>query len=263
MIRRHPGRSSPPPSFCWGLALAAAVIWTGLGMARAVAGEPVMVAPGASLDAGTLGEMIKQDLPLPGEGVWSVRILEPFLPLTNPTAASVSVTMAEDGRAAIDPDAPVARIAGRLQVTDAAGHTAPLGFVAELRAMVTIPVPRRPVLAGLAPEASMFEEAYWPRERLDDGIVRSVDEMVGTETARRLPAGRPVLRAALQAPRAVRRGEPVLLTFTKGGLRLTMAGHALEDAALGELVRADNAMSGRQVRGRVRAPGQIMLGELE
>lgn len=258
-MRRHPSRSSwnrfASPA-CVGIILAAA-----LGCAPAAGSEAVLVAPGASLDAGSVLAMIRQDLPPPEEGAWDIRILQPTLPLTNPAAEPLSVALAPDGGAGPDPSAAVTRTEGTLLVTDRSGRTARLPFSAELRAMVMVPVPLRTLAAGTAPEAEMFGEAAWPRQRVDDQLVRSLDEIIGTRLARRLPPGRPVPRSALQAPWAVHRDEPVRITFVRGGLRLTVTGYAQEDAAVGELARAINAASERQVRGQVTAPGEITIGD--
>jgi flagella basal body P-ring formation protein FlgA len=124
-----------------------------------------------------------------------------------------------------------------------------------------VPVPLQALAAGTAPEADMFGEAAWPRQRVDDQLVRSLDEIVGTRLARRLPPGRPVPRSALRAPWAVHRDEAVRITFVRGGLRLTVTGYALEDAAMGEAARAINTASERQVRGRVTAPSEITIGD--
>jgi flagella basal body P-ring formation protein FlgA len=259
MMHRHPGRSSW--SRFTSLTGAVMVVAAALGCGPAAGGGAVLVAPGASLDIGSVLAMIRQDLPPPEEGAWDIRILQPTLPLTNPAAEPLSVALAQDGGTGPDPSAAVTRTGGALLVTDGSGRTARLPFSAELHAMVMVPVPLRALAADTALEAEMFGEAAWPRQRVDDQMVRSLGEIVGARLARRLPPGRPIPRSALQAPWAVHRDEPVRITFVRGGLRLTVTGHAQEDAAVGELARAINAVSERQVRGRVTAPGEITIGD--
>lgn len=134
-------------------------------------------------------------------------------------------------------------------------------MVAVLDEVVTVPVPVEALPAGALVTPERFRMVPWPLQRLDPDALRSLAELDGMEAVRRLPAGRPVLRNGLQQPRMVRRGEPVRISFVRGGLRLSVTGTALDDGALGATVRASNLTSARQVQGRVVAAGEIVIGE--
>ncbi|WP_027134548.1 flagellar basal body P-ring formation chaperone FlgA [Geminicoccus roseus] len=220
----------------------------------------VVVTPGDSLDAATLEDLVRRSLPGPEGGEWSIRIVQPGLPLFNPAAEPLSITVALDEAKPMEGGRGPERVNGWLRATDARGHGARLRLVAELQVLETIPVPLRPLAAGMVAAPELFGEAAWPRSRLEDDVIRSLDELAGLELARRLPAGRPIRRAALRAARAIHRGEPVRIVFVDRGLQLTVTGHALEDAAVGELGRAINTTTNRQVQGRVVAPGEIVIG---
>ena len=226
----------------------------------AMAGETLTVEPGSALTASMLEELIQRELGPPGEGSWTVRIVEPALPLSNSTSSSMEIRIGTYRGFDASPDAARTRIEGDLDVRGTLGASAHLGFAAELRAMVAVPVPLRPIAIGSPIDPSMLGTIDVPRDRLDDDAVRSTEELGHYEVAKRLSAGRAILRSSLQAPRAVRRGEPLLISFVRGGLRLTVTGKALEDAALGETVRASNPASSREVQGVVVAPGEVVIG---
>jgi flagella basal body P-ring formation protein FlgA len=57
------------------------------------------------------------------------------------------------------------------------------------------------------------------------------------------------------ADAAVRRGESVTLTYTIPGISLTMRARALEDGAVGQSVRFQNASSNRTIDAVVTGPG--------
>lgn len=244
-----------------GAAIEMAIACSGVASKPASAGEAVVVAPGAALDAAMLEDLLRHGLAAPDQGEWSIRIVQPVLPLSNPAAEPLSITVDLDEALRVDGGAAGERANGWLRVTDARGHVARLRFTADLHVLETVPVPLRPLTVGTVPLPDLFGQATWPRSRLEEDVVRSLDEMAGMELARRLPAGRPIRRSALRAARAIHRGEPVRIIFVDGGLQLTVTGQALEDAAVGELGRAINPATNRQVQGRVAAPGEITIGD--
>jgi flagella basal body P-ring formation protein FlgA len=240
-------------------ALAAALACAAIVAQPALASQAIVVAPGEALDAAALEDLVRPGLPDPDDGGWSIRIIQPGLPLFNPAAEPLSITASLDGDFPVDGSGP-ARVNGWLRVTDARGHAARLRLVAELQVLETIPVPLHPLAVGTVAAHELFGAAAWPRSRLEGDVIRSLDELAGMELARRLPAGRPIRRAALRAARAIHRGEPVRIVFVDRGLQLTVTGQALEDAAVGEPGRAINTTTNRQVQGRVAAPGEIVVG---
>ncbi|WP_159716246.1 flagellar basal body P-ring formation chaperone FlgA, partial [Geminicoccus flavidas] len=197
----------------------------------AAAGEPITIAPGMALDEPALQALVRQELAASRDGDWQVRILQPALPLGNPSAAPVLVTLRADQPAPGASGGP--RLTGWLAVQDGTGHVGRLRMVAVLDEMVTVPVPVEALPAGALVTPERFRMVPWPLQRLDPDALRSLAELDGMEVVRRLPADRPVLRNGLQPPRMVRRGESVRISFVRGGLRLSVTGTALDDGALG------------------------------
>lgn len=68
---------------------------------------------------------------------------------------------------------------------------------------------------------------------------RSVEEVVGYETARALPAGTILLRQSVRAPLLVRRGDVVTVYCRAAGIRVRTMARARSDGAMGELVEVE------------------------
>ena len=89
------------------------------------------------------------------------------------------------------------------------------------------------------------------------GVARTTAELTGMAVRRPLPAGDMVLVSDLEPPVVVARGSGVMITYTSGPLTILMRGRALEDGALGSVVRVANADSGRTVDAVVSGPGSV------
>ena len=71
------------------------------------------------------------------------------------------------------------------------------------------------------------------------------------EIAEPIPAGNPLLARALKPRRLVRRGQLAQAVLQDGTLSITMKVELLEDGAVGQIVRARNPLSRRDVSGKV------------
>ncbi|AWM23617.1 flagellar basal body P-ring biosynthesis protein FlgA [Sinorhizobium fredii USDA 205] len=121
----------------------------------------------------------------------------------------------------------------------------------------TAVIPKQTIYPGETIEASMLEVVDVTNPDLADGYVGSLAEVEGKVTKRTLLPGRVILASALRDRYAVERGSTVRLIFNNGGLTITAAGSPLQDAAVGELIRARNVDSGVIVSGTVMADGTV------
>ncbi|ACP24076.1 SAF domain protein [Sinorhizobium fredii NGR234] len=145
--------------------------------------------------------------------------------------------------------------------------TRPLAFAAIAAALLspalvsaqqpTAVIPKQIIYPGETIEASMLEVVDVTNPDLADGYIGSLEEVEGKVTKRTLLPGRVILASALRDRYAVERGSTVRLIFNNGGLTITAAGSPLEDAAVGELIRARNIDSGVIVSGTVMADGTV------
>ena len=60
-------------------------------------------------------------------------------------------------------------------------------------------------------------------------------------------------------PLLVKRGDKVTMVIERGGLKVTMAGKALEDGAVGDKISLSNLVSRRDVMGSVQADGTVRI----
>ncbi|MFD2344273.1 flagellar basal body P-ring formation chaperone FlgA [Sinorhizobium terangae] len=121
----------------------------------------------------------------------------------------------------------------------------------------TAVIPKQTIYPGETLDESLVEVVDVTNPNLADGYVRSIEEIEGKVTKRTLLPGRVILASALREQYAVERGSTVRLVFNDGGLTITAAGSPLQDAAVGELIRARNIDTGVIISGTVMADGTI------
>lgn len=129
------------------------------------------------------------------------------------------------------------------------------------RAIVTVPalVPVRRLAAGEVIAEADLTHADIPLTTLTGAALRLRGELVGKEVQRALLAGRPVGAASVREPRAVRRGEQVLIAYSGDGIDLTAPGRALQDGILGDQVRVVNLASNRTITAAVAGSGRVTV----
>lgn len=127
------------------------------------------------------------------------------------------------------------------------------------QAVVTVPalVPTRRLAPGEMLTDADLAPADIPLATLPGTALRLRGELVGKEVQRALVAGRPVAAASVREPRAVRRGDQVLITYSGNGVDLTAPGRALQDGILGDQVRVVNLSSNRTITVSVAGSGRV------
>lgn len=102
----------------------------------------------------------------------------------------------------------------------------------------------------------------------DAGTVRpgrtppqDLQSALGLEAKRPLKAGVAVQMSDLTAPSVVKKNEPVKLVYVSPGMRLSVDGKALNDAAMGESVRVLNSFSKRTIEAVATAEGEARVGK--
>ncbi|NRP71680.1 Flagella basal body P-ring formation protein FlgA [Ensifer psoraleae] len=136
----------------------------------------------------------------------------------------------------------------------AAAFLSPAAVFAERPTAV---IPKQTIYPGETLDESLVEVVDVTNPNLMDGYVQSIEEIEGKVTKRTLLPGRVILASALRDQYAVERGSTVRLIFNNGALTITAAGSPLQDAAVGELIRARNVDTGVIVSGTVMADGTI------
>lgn len=93
--------------------------------------------------------------------------------------------------------------------------------------------------------------------RAPDGIFTDPAHVAGRRTRAALGEGRPVLLRQLEPVWLVAEGSPVVLAAQAGGLSVSAPAEALEDGAMGDVVRVTNLSSGREVKAVVTGPNAV------
>jgi flagella basal body P-ring formation protein FlgA len=91
-----------------------------------------------------------------------------------------------------------------------------------------------------------------------DTITRE-DSLTGMTPQNIVHAGKPIKTTDLERPQIVARGENVILIFAEGPLVLSTKGKALQNGAIGDLVRVTNLNSSKTVDGYVTGSQEITV----
>ncbi len=95
-----------------------------------------------------------------------------------------------------------------------------------------------------------------PVERAGDAL-RQSKAVIGMALRRSLPEQSLLRPADVMPPRVVLRGQVVTMRVKQANLELTAQGRALQDGAVGEVVRVTNTQSNRVIEAKVTAPGLV------
>jgi flagellar basal body P-ring formation protein FlgA len=181
--------------------------------------------------------------------------------LTIPADGQVRIVLPEgtpDTAVALDGfmlDAHAGLFAARLVLADGSRHGV------RGQAVVTVPalVPVRRLAPGETITDADLVSADIPLASLPGAALRLSADLVGKEVQRVLLADRPVAATSVREPRAIRRGEQVLIAFSGAGIALTAPGRALQDGVLGEEIRVVNLASNRTITATAAGSGRVTV----
>ncbi|WP_338401960.1 flagellar basal body P-ring formation chaperone FlgA [Paragemmobacter straminiformis] len=94
-------------------------------------------------------------------------------------------------------------------------------------------------------------------ERAVDGIFTDPAMVIGRRAKVGLGEGQPVLARQLEPVWLVEKGNPLSLTASAGGLSVSAPAEALENGALGDVIRVMNLSSRREVKALVTGPNIV------
>lgn len=122
---------------------------------------------------------------------------------------------------------------------------------------VAAAVPVRRIGAG---EVLRAEDFRIERVRADRaGSVADPAAVIGLALRRPISAGQPLAQADLGRPTVVARNSAVMMAITAPGMSIGAQGRALEDGAMGEVIRVQNIASRAVVAGEVMGPGRVRV----
>ena len=92
------------------------------------------------------------------------------------------------------------------------------------------------------------------------GAPQDAEAVIGLSARRALRAGAPVQVRDLTAPQVISQNDLVQVAFIQSGVRLTITGRAMADAAVGENFPVRNTTSDRTIEAVATGPGQAVVG---
>jgi flagella basal body P-ring formation protein FlgA len=98
------------------------------------------------------------------------------------------------------------------------------------------------------------KDVVWQRVRsrsLAPGVATEYDQVIGYETRRVLRPGEPFRLHDLHKPLLVKKGSLITMILSTPLMQLTAQGKALEDGALGDVIKVENPRSGKTILGTV------------
>lgn len=96
-----------------------------------------------------------------------------------------------------------------------------------------------------------------PDRQLRKDTVTDVAKLIGQSPHAVISANRPIRQSEVNSPILIRKGDAVQMSYTNPFMSIKTSGIALQDGAVGEMVRVKNDKSEKAVSGRVVAAGRI------
>ncbi|MFM7621657.1 MAG: flagellar basal body P-ring formation chaperone FlgA [Alphaproteobacteria bacterium] len=117
------------------------------------------------------------------------------------------------------------------------------GMAMAEEAILDVYVPVRPLSTGEIIAQGDLQLRSVPERDLSSNAVVDLKSLVGMEVKRTLKEGAIIRKNAIAAPILVHKKELVTLTLETNQMRLTAQGQAMDDGAMGEVIRVMNLTS--------------------
>jgi flagella basal body P-ring formation protein FlgA len=122
----------------------------------------------------------------------------------------------------------------------------------------SVPVLARRLEAGSIIGTADIDWMSLPDDRMA-GVIATAEELVGRELRRDTDGQQPLHEREVIQPRMVVRGNIVTMKIEMPAMVITAQGRALQDGAMGDVVRVNNTESSRMVEGTVAGPGLVVI----
>lgn len=90
-------------------------------------------------------------------------------------------------------------------------------------------------------------------------VAQKAGQVIGKVARRTLLRGKPIALHALRDPYLVKKGNPVKVVYSVGGLVITTYATSLKSGALGEVIQARNTDSGKIITGIISPDGSLLM----
>jgi len=148
---------------------------------------------------------------------------------------------------------------GRVSAVVGDGGSQRISVSGKIYRMAEAPVPARRLSVG---HIVRERDLHWITVRasaLDRNVLVEEQLIVGQAVRRPLTEGRPIRTGDVEPPLLVQRKGMVTITLETPRMKLTAQGRALEDGALGDVVRIENIQSRRTIEATVTGPNAVTV----
>lgn len=123
--------------------------------------------------------------------------------------------------------------------------------------MVELPVPAQRFGAGHILSADDIIMVRMREEGLATNLLVDPERLIGQAVHRSVSAGKPIRVGDVRAPRLVEKGRIVVVSLNTGTMTLTVQGRAMENGAMGDVIRVQNTKSNMIIDAEVTGDGRL------
>ncbi len=123
---------------------------------------------------------------------------------------------------------------------------------------VSVPVLTRDIATGEVLSADDLTEAT-VTATLPSNTAESTDQLIGMAARKPLRAGRPVSLSEVRRPILVAKGSLLTVRVSMPGIELSTTAKAIEQGAMGEVIRVMNLTSNRVVQAVISGAGEAVV----
>ncbi len=123
-------------------------------------------------------------------------------------------------------------------------------------ALIDVPVLTKQLNRTDVVEASDLSIKSVPESQIRKDTVTDAKQLIGQSPRASISANRPIRTMEISAPLVIKKGDSVQMSYTNPFMSIKANGVALQDGAIGEMIRIKNEKSERAVSGRVLAAGR-------
>lgn len=129
----------------------------------------------------------------------------------------------------------------------------------QIQRLVDVPVLRTPMKNGAVIRKSDLDTITLREQGLNHDMILRADELIGMTPRRMIVAGKPMTENELEEPQIVERGDNVTMVFSHGTLALTAQGKALENGAIGDMIRVVNLSSSKTLQAQITGEREVSV----
>ncbi|MCC9624118.1 flagellar basal body P-ring formation chaperone FlgA [Thalassospira sp. MA62] len=123
--------------------------------------------------------------------------------------------------------------------------------------LASIPVLVEPISRGNIIRPDQAEYRDYRSERIPNGAIRDLNDVIGKEVIRAVNPNEPLLYRDFTNPILVRRGSLVIIRLVTKNMSLTARGKALENGSKGDVIRVVNQSSNKTIQVEVVAENEV------